>query len=279
MNLNFVLNDYILMWNLLFLPSITKDIQQLKQNLWKNYRHSYHRLEKEEIKILKDPKNYIPDDDTIFDMIKASPSYQKIYQETEAYRSCLLTTWDEYKKRIIKDFKNILRFDIKLYHILVINPNFEVMDMKVVKTRKVNTMTWGRQEDIGNYLQAIISILSHVVQKELILYQQDYQEIVQAVIELAVDNELATRIFNRSVYLTGDESLRFLKRQIYPYWLMYLGVAKEDFSSYMKRDKILFDVDKYTYERQLAGLDLCSFIDFCVKNQRHIVKISELEII
>ena len=60
MNLSFDLNDYLLIWNLLFLPSVTNDVQRLKEKLWKNYRHLYKDLYKEEAKILKDPKNYIP---------------------------------------------------------------------------------------------------------------------------------------------------------------------------------------------------------------------------
>ena len=39
MNLSFDLNDYLLIWNLLFLPSVTNDVQRLKEKLWKNYRH------------------------------------------------------------------------------------------------------------------------------------------------------------------------------------------------------------------------------------------------
>ena len=60
---------------------------------------------------------------------------------------------------------------------------------------------------------------------------------------------------------------------------MYLGVSKAEIINYMVRDNIAFDTDKYPYEKQLASLDLLAFIEFCIKNQRHIIKISELEII
>ncbi len=279
MNLKFVLNDYVLMWNLLFQASISEEIQTLKQKLWKNYRHSYHRLYKEETQILKDPKNYIPADDTIFDMLRASTAYKTIKEETENYRLTLLKKWDEKKKEISRELKDILRFDIKLYHVLVVDPKLDITDMKVVKGKKVNTITWGKRSDQKNYLDALVSMLSHIVRKELHTYQVEYQEIVQAIVELAIDNELATRMNGKSVYLRGDPSLKFLKRQIYPYWLMYLGASKEQMLNYMLRDGLAFDLDNYTYERQLSKVDLCSFIDFCIKNQRHIVKINELEII
>ena len=111
MNLNFVLNDYVLIWNLLFNASISQSVQSFKQKLWKNYRHSYNDLYKEEEHILKDPKNYIPNDDTIFDMVKNSETYQEIREETEKYRLELLHTWDSLKKDINKNLKEMCLVD------------------------------------------------------------------------------------------------------------------------------------------------------------------------
>ncbi len=279
MNLNFVLNDYVLIWNLLFSASISSDIQSFKQKLWKNYRHSYNELYKEEELILKDPKNYIPDDDTIFDMVKASDIYKGIREETEKYRLDLLHTWDKIKKDLNKNLKEILRFDIKLYHVLVVDKKLDVIGMKIPKSRRVNTITWGNRVDSDNYTLAIINIIEHIVRKELANYQVEYKDIVDAIIELAIDNELTSRTLKKSVYLRGDSSLKYLKRQLYPYFLMYLGYSKEEILNRMMEDKIIFELDKYTFERGLATVDLKTFINFCIKNQKHILKIKELEII
>lgn len=279
MNLNFVLNDYVLIWNLLFNASISSNVQEFKQKLWKNYRHSYNALYKEEEHILKDPKNYIPDDDTVFDMVKNSEMYQEIREETEKYRLELLHTWDTLKKELNKNFKEILKFDIKLYHVLVVDKKLDIIGMNIPTGRRVNTITWGNRSDSDDYILAIINIIEHIVRKELINYQEEYKDIVDAIIELAIDNELTSRILKKSVYLRGDNSLKFLKRQLYPYFLMYLGYSKEEILNRMLADKIVFELDKYTFERQLATVDLKAFIDFCIKNQRHILKINELEII
>ncbi len=279
MNLNFVLNDYVLIWNLLFRASISSNIQGFKQKLWKNYRHSYNDLYKEEEHILKDPKNYIPDDDAIFDMVKSSDVYKEVRNETEKYRLELLHTWDTLKKDISKNLKDIIRFDIKLYHVLVVDKKLDVIGMTVPKSRRVNTITWGNRKDSDNYTLAIINIIEHILRKELSNYQVEYKDIVDAIIELAIDNELTSRTLKRSVYLRGDSSLKFLKRQLYPYFLMYLGYSKEEILNRMLEDKIIFELDKYTFERGLATVDLKTFIDFCIKNQRHILKISDLEII
>ncbi|MDD6244817.1 MAG: hypothetical protein PUB03_04070 [bacterium] len=279
MNLSFDLNDYLLIWNLLFQTSISNETQRLKEKLWKNYRHLYKALYKEEAKILKDPKNYIPDDDTIFDMVKATDVYKKIRKETEEYRLFLMHYYDEMKKTINTYFKDIIRFDIKMYHVLVINPRFNAVEMKTVKSRKVNTISWGMMNDQNDGELAIISIISHALRKELKDYETDYQEIVDGVVELAIDNELATRIKGKSYYLKGDNSLKFLKKQIYPYFLMYLGSNKDEMINYMARDNIIFDVDNYTFTRSLAASDLKEFISFCIENQKYILQIEELEII
>lgn len=279
MNLSFDLNDYLLIWNLLFQTSISNETQRLKEKLWKNYRHLYKALYKEEAKILKDPKNYIPDDDTIFDMVKATDVYKKIRKETEEYRLFLMHYYDEMKKTINTYFKDIIRFDIKMYHVLVINPRFNAVEMKTVKSRKVNTISWGMMNDQNDGELAIISIISHTLRKELKDYETDYQEIVDGVVELAIGNELATRIKGKSYYLKGDNSLKFLKKQIYPYFLMYLGSNKDEMINYMARDNIIFDVDNYTFTRSLAASNLKEFISFCIENQKYILQIEELEII
>ena len=279
MNLNFVLNDYVLIWNLLFGASISSNIQGFKQKLWKNYRHSYNDLYKEEELILKDPKNYIPADDTIFDMVKASDIYKEIREDTEKYRLELLHTWDKIKKDLNKNLKEILRFDIKLYHVLVVDKKLDVIGMTLPKSRRVNTITWGNRVDSDNYTLAIINIIEHIVRKELATYKSEYKDIVDAIIELAIDNELTSRTLKKSVYLRGDSSLKYLKRQLYPYFLMYLGYSKEEILNRMMEDKIIFELDKYTFERGLATVDLKTFINFCIKNQKHILKIKELEII
>ena len=279
MNLDFVLNDYVLIWNLLFKASISSNIQTFKQKLWKNYRHSYNELYKEEEHILKDPKNYIPFDDTIFDMVKNSDIYKEIREETEKYRLELIKAYDSLKKELIKNLKEILRFDIKLYHVLVVDKKLDVIGMMIPKNRRVNTITWGNRIDSEDYTLAVINIIEHIVRKELLNYRSEYKDIVDAILELAIDNELTSRMLKRSVYLRGDNSLKYLKRQLYPYFLMYLGYSKEEILNRMLQDRIVFELDKYTFERGLATVDLKTFIDFCIRNQKYILKIKELEII
>lgn len=279
MNLKFAINDYVLIWNLLFQASISENIHKLKQKIWINYKKEYNKTFKDNPLILKDPKNFIPNDDTIYNIVLENKEYEKIKKETERFRIELLKVWDENKKKAISELKDILRFDIKLYHVLVVPEKLDIIDVTEPKNAKVNQIVWGKKFSEDNPMKTMIQLIFEIVKKEMKHYQEDYKEIVDAIIELAIINEFATRMTGVTHYLTGDNTLKYLKRQIYPYWLMYLGVEENEVSKYMSRDNILYDSFKYPYERQLKKFDLFAFIDFCIRNQKHIVKIDELEII
>lgn len=277
--MKFVVNDYVLIWNLLFQASITESIHKLKQKLWLNYKKEYNSTYRDKELILKDPKNFIPNDDTIYNIVVETKEYEKIKRNTEKYRNTILKLWDERKKEINRILKDILRFDIKTYHVLIVNDALDVIDATTPKDAKVNTLIFGKKICNGDVTKVIVDLVYQMIKKEMKEYKKDYKEIVQAVVELAILNEFATKLTGRSHYLTGDPTLNYLKRQIYPYWLMYLGATKEDMLNYMMRDKIAFDLDKYPYEKQLKKVDLLEFTDFCIRNQKYIVKINELEII
>lgn len=279
MNLKFIVNDYVLIWNLLFQASISENIHKLKQKIWINYKREYSTTFKDNTIILKDYKNFIPDDDTVYELVLENKSYERIKNSTDKYRIKLVELWDLYKKDSIKELKKILRFDIKMYHVLVVPEALDIVDSQNIRDAKINTIVWGKKLDNNNPLSSIISLIHEIVKKELREFRPEYKDIVDAVVELAILNEFATRLTGTTHYLNGDNTLKFLKKQIYPYWLMYLGVEKEDMTKYMARDRIAFDTQKYDYEKELRKIDIFDFIDFCIKNQKNIVKINELEIL
>ena len=275
MNFKFIVNDYVLIWNLLFRGSISAKINSLKQKLWMNYKNEYNMAFNDRDVILNDPKNYIPDDDTIYNIVLESSEYENIKKQTDKYRNEVLELWDLNKKNISFNLKNILRFDIKNYDVYIVNKELDVLD---INNSKKNALVLGKKYCTTDANKLLSEIIFKIVTKEVGDYNSKYKEIVQAVLELAILNELATSLSGYSYYLSGDDSLSFLKRRIYPYWLMYLGVKKENMAKYMSRDKIAFDIDKYTFERQLAKVDLYQFIDFCIRNQKLILKIEEFEV-
>lgn len=279
MNLKFVVNDYVLIWNLLFQASINEKVHKLKQKLWINYKKEYNNTYRDKELILKDTKNFIPNDDTIYNIVLETKEYEKIKKDTEKYRNEVLKIWDNNKKEATKIIKSITRLELKPYQILVVSEQLDIIDTTTVKDAKINTVVLGKKVTSDTSMRLLVELVFQILKHEFKEYKTEYKEIVDAVVELAVLNEFPTRLTGRSHYLTGDPTLNYLKRQIYPYWLMYLGADKEDMLSFMMRDKIAFDVDKYAYEKELKKKDLLEFIDFCIRNQKYIVKINELEII
>ncbi len=279
MNLKFIVNDYVLIWNLLFQASINEKIHKLKQKLWINYKKEYNNTYRDKELILKDPKNFIPNDDTIYNIVLESKEYEAIKKKTEKYRNQVLKIWDENKKNTTKIIKSIMKTDIKPYQVFVVAEELDIIDTATPKDSKVNTIILGKHVTQDTSIKLLVEIIFKILQKEYKKYKVEYEEIVEAIIELAILNELPTRLTGRSYYLTGEPTLNYLKRQIYPYWLMYLGADKEEMMSFMMRDKIAFDIDKYAYEKELKKQDILGFIDFCIRNQKYIIKIKELEII
>ena len=90
MNLKFVVNDYVLIWNLLFQASISERIHTVKQKIWLNYQKEYNETFRDLPLILKDSKNFIPKDDTIYNIVLEMKEYEQIKKDTEKFRVALL---------------------------------------------------------------------------------------------------------------------------------------------------------------------------------------------
>jgi hypothetical protein len=69
MNTNFIVNDYVLIWNLLFGTSISETTFKLKQKIWDNYRNEYNAIFQDKELIMKDYKNFIPNNDLIYNIV------------------------------------------------------------------------------------------------------------------------------------------------------------------------------------------------------------------
>ena len=121
-------------------------------------------------------------------------------------------------------------------------------------------------------LDFLVDVLFEIAKKEITIKETDSLKIKDAVIELATKNEFATLLKGNSCYKDGSSSLYRIKKQIYPYWLMYLGVQKEDMVKYMMRDKIAFEVKNFAYEKELVNMNIEEFIEFIIRNQRYIIR-------
>ena len=278
MRLKFLTNDYLLTWNLLYGSSFSEVVHTFKQKLYKTYSRQYINLERDKKEMLLDIKNFIPDDDTIYNMIFNTEEFKIVKRQTDKYRRFLMRIWDTHQKEIQNSLKELLRFKVEnKYQILVVHPFLD--NVEFLKTNPKKNVVWGKKEDTQDGLKAIIRILFTLVKYEVGDFQSQNKEIVSSIIDLLVTNEIYTRITGVSKYEEGLKKLKFLKRQIYPYWLMYMGADREELVSYMMRDQMPFDIDKYPVEKGLRKVDLFGFIDFCCKNQKYIIRLSNLETI
>lgn len=276
MNLNFIINDYILIWNVLFQASVSEPIYKLKQKLWDTYKEQYNNTYKDRVAILNDVKKYIPNDDTIYNIILESAEYQNIRKEVEKYRLEVIKLWN---KKISTQLKKITKQDFKEYTVYLIDNRLEILELPTIPNKDIKTIILGKKIPEEEPHKIIFLLLEAILKKEINKYKDIDKNIANAIIEMAIENELATNISNISHYWTSEEKLLSIKRQIYPFWLMYLGISKEEMPKYMNRDKIAFDVNKFPYEKDLKNLDITDFIDFCIQNKKRIIREEQLELI
>jgi len=267
MNTKFIVNDYILIWNLLFGASISEPMYKLKQKIWDTYKNEYNSTFQDKLEILKDYKNFIPNNDTVYNIIIDTKDYEKLKKQAEASRIELMQIWDKNKKETENLMKNIIRKKLPNYKIFVVNKELNVIDHPLEGVLKLK-----REINKKEPLKVLLEMNAVIVKNNIKRYKEDYEKFKKAILEFAVLNEYATRIMGRSCYQVGSPNLQSLKRWLYPYWLMYLGVPKEEFYNYMTRDKIVFDADKYAYEKELKRMDIEEFIEFCIRNQRYIIR-------
>ena len=270
MKLDIIVNKYLLIWHLLYQSTVSDEMNKLKQKMWLNYRKEYSLVHKDKQEILGSLDNFIPDDDTVYNFIEQSSSYKKIKLETNKYRNSILEIWDQNRKKYSKEISSILKFDIKNeYKVCVIHPNLDVVETDF----ESKIITIGKKiitRDKDNFLTYL---MYKVVKNELFKLKTEDTDILDVVTELAITNELYTRVSKESKYSMGKKELRELKEKIYPLWLMYLGVPFEDFEKYMVRDNIFFDKNRYKYNKLLKTIDIYSFIGFLIKNKKTILKI------
>ena len=278
MDIEFITNDYLLAWSLLFKPSISSDVQALKEKIWKNHPKEYMTLEREKVEILKYTSDFIPDNDIIYNQIFSTDVFKTIKKEVDKHRQFLMKYWDTNMKQIKSSMKELLKFDLKeKYKIIVVHPKFDMVEF--LKTNPKKNIAWGKPDAEEDGLKTLIKILFTVVKYEIGDYQKENAEMVSAIIDLTISNELYTRLSGETKYEEGLKKLRILKKQLYPYFLMYMGADKEELVSYMMRDKFPFDLDKYPIEKELKKIDLYGLIDFCCRNQKHIIRLTNLDII
>lgn len=275
MKLDIIINKHLLIWHLLYQSSVSMEVHKLKQKLWMDHKKEYTLVHKDKEIILKELDDFIPDDDTIYNMVETSQIFKKIKKETSQYRYTLLQIWDENRRKYMRHLNNILRYDTRdNYKICVVHPSLDVIETDF----DTNIITIGKKVSMRDKDNFLTYLMYKIIKNDLNNIKTSERDIVDAVAELALTNELYTRVTEESKYSMGKKNLRSLKEKIYPYWLMYLGVKQEDMQKYMIRDNIFFNINDYAYDNHLSYVDLVTFIGFIIKNKRKVLRIRTVQI-
>lgn len=268
----FIVNDYVLVWNLLFQASISETMYKLKQKIWKTYKSEYNLVYKDKNLMLEDYKNFIPNNDTIYNIVLENKDYLKLKKEAEKYRLEVMKIWDKNKKHTIDLINNILRLEMVDYKIFIVNPIFNLIEYT-----SNNILIVGKEIPKDNPLNLLLEMTKEIANNNIKEYRNEDEKFRQAILEFAIDNEYATNINKKNCFDYNTKSLLNLKKWLYPYWLMYLGIPKDELEKRMNRDNISFDSSKYAYEKELKKMNIEEFIDFCIRNKRYIIRESKME--
>lgn len=274
MKLTFIKNNYLLIWNLLYGSSISIKTSAFKQKLWLTYKKEYKAIEYDKDEILKDIKNFIPDDNTLYDLLEDTKVFNQLERETERHRLELMKAWDSCKKEITKVLKEVLKTELEDYQIVVLYP---AMDTCLKNSDGTGTcIAWGKKKDLENKLYTMLQFILQNMMLKVDYTEKLDRAIAISILELAILNECYTRI-DKSNYLAGNNELAILKKALYPYFLMYLGIDLEDTPTYMMRDNIAFDIENYKNNTRLRKMNIYEFIDFLVTNKKQLLKVKREE--
>ena len=270
MELEFEINDYLLAWYLLYGASLSKEIDKFRKNLWSKYKKEYNFCYKDKMEILKYGHDFIPDNDLLYEETFKSDLYISLKKETMKHKMHLVKLFHNNNKTIKRCIKEVLKENFKdNILVYVVHPR-----MEIIEYNDTNSLIWGSDKD--KYDALTIMLFTIVKGKYGNMYSES-KEIVDAILELAVINEIGKKLDNIESYELGNPTLKIIKRQIYPFWLMYLGYdTKETILNKMMEDKIAFDMDRYPIDKKMKKISIEEFISFCVKNSKHILKLGNV---
>ena len=274
MNLSVIVNDYLLAWYILYGASLSKEIDKFKKNLYTKYKKEYNFCYKDRGEIVKYGKDFIPDNDILYNAVLTSNLFKSLKKETVKHRNNIEKMWELNKDLINQEINNVIRIAFpKTISVYVIHPRFEITEY----SREQNSLIWGSEKDKYDVLTIFLSLITKGILINSNVDTANNKEILNAVVELSVVNEIGKSISKNFNYDLGNPVLRIIKRQIYPFWLMYLGYTdKEKILNKMIDDKIGFDLEKYPLDRSLKKMNLELFLEYCIKNSKNILKLNNI---
>lgn len=274
MNIEVAVNDYLLAWYLLYGASLSKEIDKFKRNLYTKYKKEYNYCYKDRGEIIKYGRDFIPDNDILYNAVLSSNLFMTLKKETIKHKNQIEKLWENNCKEINSHINAVLRIPFpKVINLYIIHPRLEITEY--ISEHK--SMVWGSEKDKYDVLTMMLTIITNGLLLENNSDFCDKKDIVESIVELSIINEIGKRITKKHTYDLGNQVYKLIKRQIYPFWLMYLGyIEKEDILDKMVEDRIGFDLDKYPIDSSISKMNIKSFTEYCIKNSRHILNLNNI---
>ena len=215
----------------------------LQNSLWDKYRIGYQLLQGDSYSVfLSETSNGRLNNATeeIEQLIKdgmKTEEFDKLLQNAQEYRNWLENEWENNKKYIKKELKDILRIDLPKNAFTVYVMGNLVHIGRYLGDHKI---VWGHKEDWPNYS---LVYLTHEYLHEMF----SRSDLDHAVIELIADNELRIRLNNGGEYFTckgkdvGHDNLRELEKSTLPAWNAYLGDKSRNIREFVEDQKVKID--------------------------------------
>lgn len=160
----------------------------------------------------------------IYKEIIKSREFKRLYAETSQYLKFVENQWQKNEKEVFKIMQNLSGIKSPKEQITVYLTHPKLKNGRMILDR--NIILWGHSEDWKNYSTIY---LCHELTHILTMNQCKNHELMHAIIELFIDNELRIRLNEKGKYFyenkmsIGHQYLRPLEKKILKYWKQYLN--------------------------------------------------------
>jgi len=259
---------------LLIKPNLDdEELNNIKNKLYILYMEAYDDL----LRINEEnPTYYLMDDDVkrIVQVFKGTAAFKELYEETQSYLEYLKANWEKNKEFVNDYLRRILKikFDRNI-PIYITHPNTGIC------CSNGNSVIWGTYKDLQNPKHAITYLVHEGLHCLLPYHKEELpkeKNIKHTIIEFISDYELYSMLKGESTLIEGHLSLNEYKSYIYPYWLKYIGLNKEEIMRRLEKDSIPFNKLTEIENIDISNLNIVEFIEFC--NKKYYLKDQETRI-
>ena len=144
MNLEINVNDYLLAWYLLYGASLSREIDKFKKILYTKYKKEYNFCYKDRSEIVKYGKDFIPDNDILYNSVLTSNLFKSLKKETIKHKNNIVKLWESNKDEINEYINKILRVPFpKIINVYIVHPRLEITEY----LKGFKSLIWGSEKD------------------------------------------------------------------------------------------------------------------------------------